>query len=116
MYVAILNDGTYCGDAHLLDWTPIRVDEDELHSVTLSELISRRHDAIVITPEMENDWEEFYGEENEEVKRAFIVDGDLINKIIESTKNAEIGGDGDSYAANSTLICVMETIAIRVVE
>jgi len=116
MLVAILNNGTYDGDASLLDWARIPVSNDEVETVTLSELIERRHDVIVTTPEMENDWEEFYGEENNDVERAFIIDGDLFEKILNQTQFAIIGGDGDAYAMNSVLICVMEAIAIRVVK
>lgn len=122
-HVAILNDGSYSGNAPLLDWTRIPVSDEEVETVTLEELVDRRHDAFVNDEGVtEDDWEECFGAENEEVRRAFILDGDLIEKVLESTLNAHIGGDrlfiGDdeAYAVASALIAIMEVLAVRVVD
>jgi len=118
MFVAILNDGTCNGDALLLDWTHIPVSDEEVATITLSELVDRRHDAFVADdPELEEDvWDEIFAHENDYVKRAFIIDKELISTITEATSHAELEDDSDAYAANSVIICIMEALSTRVVK
>ena len=116
MIIAILNDGTDNGDGSLVDWTPIPVNHDEIRTVSLQELIDRRHDAIVPDVVPQTDWDEFYGEENEDVERAFILTREFATRLFKSAAQGQSRSDSESYAVNSAIIHIMEEFSLRVVE